>query len=438
MNRTEKKIENFLRDYNLDKSDLTYLVGFSGGYDSMCLLHILQKITQNRIVAIHLNHNWRGDESNRDEQNCADFCKKIGVELYCEKLPQNIPHTETAAREARYEFFEKCAEKFKSRVIFTAHNKNDNAETLIFRICHGTGVAGLQGIAPKRDIFYRPMLEIERKDIETYCRENNLNPNNDSSNSDNIHKRNLIRNEILPKMAEINPDVISSICSLAKIAREETEIIKNCTNISHNGKINTKEFLQMPEALQKRVLYEIITPLVPQDYDQKRIITVLDFIKENFGSKSGKTVSVTTDWWLFVSEKYIKLIQKNESQKINIKIEKVGEYAYGRNIFGICECDSFFDESDCVDGNTVFVDLSGLEFDFELRNRADGDIIRSGGTKKLKKYLNELKIPNHEKDDLIFLAQGKEILFAAGLGISDKIKVRTKPTHVIKIKGANI
>lgn len=78
---------------------------FSGGYDSMCLLHSLKQITpQNRIVAIHLNHNWRGEESNQEEENCRNFCKEIGVEFYSEKLSSDIPHTETAAREARYEF----------------------------------------------------------------------------------------------------------------------------------------------------------------------------------------------------------------------------------------------------------------------------------------------------------------------------------------------
>ena len=286
-------IKNFLKDYEIDNPDLVYLVGFSGGYDSMCLLDSLKKFSKNKIVAIHLNHNWRGAESDKEEVNCQEFCKKIGVEFYSEKLKDGISQTETAARSARYEFFEKCAQKFNSRVIFTAHNKNDQAETLIYRICHGTGIKGLCGISLQRDIFYRPLLNVARNDIEKYCAENNLTPNNDSSNKDTIHKRNLIRSEILPKMAEINPDIVSALVSLAQIAREETEIIKNLVPV--DNVINMSEYLNMSESLQKRLLYEIISPLVPQNYDRERILTVWNFVKENCKSKSGKRISITTD-----------------------------------------------------------------------------------------------------------------------------------------------
>ncbi len=425
-------LKKFLLDYHIDNLESVYLVGFSGGYDSMCLLHALSKICTNRIIAIHLNHGWRGEESNLEEQNCADFCKKIGVDFYSERV--NIAQTETAARQVRYDFFERCAKKFNSRIIFTAHNKNDQAETLIFRICHGTGVTGLQGIAPNRGIFYRPLLEVERNKIEDYCIKNNLNPNNDSSNNDTIHKRNLIRHEILPKMEEINPNIIEALTSLSKIAREETEIVKNCTSIIKDNKISTQEFLLLSEGHQKRILYEIISPLLPQDYDQKRILTILKFIKENHTSKSGKTISVTTDCWIFVSDKKIELVKKKEREKINIKINDVGEYTNGNHTIIICECNNIPDNICHSGGQCVFVDLSGLDFNFELRNRQDGDIIQIRGTKKLKKYLNELKIPNHEKDNLLFLAQEKEILWAVGLGISDKIKVKTKPTHRIEVR----
>ena len=155
MNKIQQTIKEFLEKYNLNNPENTYLCAFSGGYDSMCLLHSLKQITpQNRIVAIHLNHNWRGEESNQEEENCRNFCSEIGVEFYSEKLSSDIPHTETAAREARYEFFESCSKKFNSKIIFTAHNKNDNAETLIYRICKGKGIRGLCGIAENRKILH--------------------------------------------------------------------------------------------------------------------------------------------------------------------------------------------------------------------------------------------------------------------------------------------
>ena len=226
MKQIHKTIKSFLRKYDLEKSDLVYLVAFSGGFDSMCLLHALKKSCKNKIIAIHLNHKWRGEESDLEEQNCKNFCKNLKVEFYSENLAQDVAKTETAAREARYKFFEKCAEKFDSKIIFTAHNKNDNVETLIYRICTGTGISGLQGITEQRDIYYRPLLEITREEIENYCNENNLTPNNDSSNSDTKYKRNYIRAEVIPTLEKVNQTVSDSINSLSEIAREETEIIE--------------------------------------------------------------------------------------------------------------------------------------------------------------------------------------------------------------------
>ena len=160
MIKIHKTIKSFLKKYDIDKSDLVYLVAFSGGFDSMCLLNALKKICKNKIVAIHLNHKWRAKESDLEELNCKNFCEHIGVEFYSENINPQIAKTETAAREARYKFFENCAQKFNSKIVFTAHNKNDNVETLVYRICTGTGISGLQGIANIRDIYYRPLLEI--------------------------------------------------------------------------------------------------------------------------------------------------------------------------------------------------------------------------------------------------------------------------------------
>ena len=439
MNTICQTIKEFIKKYDIENN--TYLVGFSGGYDSMCLLHALKSVCNNRIIAIHLNHNWRGEESDREEQNCIDFCKQIGVEFYSEKLPPNTPQTETVARNLRYEFFENCAKKFDTNIIFTAHNKNDNAETLIYRIAHGTGVSGLQGISEKRPPFYRPILNIERTDIEKYCKDNNLSPNFDSSNNDTIHKRNLIRSEIMPQLQKINPNTVNNINSLSQIAKEETEIVKEYVtkileNITKENKILTQEFFNQSDALQKRILYETISPLFPQDYDQERIYTIWKFLKENKRSKSGKIISLTTDKWIFINEKYIEIITKQESKKIDIHITKEGEYKDGGICINISKCDTNLDESFRGNGRTVFVDLRGLDFDFHLRTRQEGDIIQPlgmNGTQKLKKYLNSRKIPNHEKDNLLFLTQGKEILWAIDIGLSDKIKIKTKPTHKITI-----
>ena len=442
MNIIKQTIKKFLSDYRLDCAKNTYLVAFSGGYDSMCLLNCLKDIVKNKIVAIHLNHNWRGEESDREEENCKNFCKKIGVEFYSEKLPDGISCTETKARNYRYKFFEKCAKKFNSDIIFTAHNRNDNAETLLYRITKGTGVAGLQGILPKRGLYYRPLLTIDRTIIEQYCNDYDLIPNNDSSNTDNIHKRNLIRNDVLPKLKGINKNIIDSINSLSLNAIEEEQIISEYIEIIKkrifiNDEYNTKEFLKLSEPVQMRLMYNLVTPLVPQDYDRQRIKILYDFVHENYNLKSGKICSVTSNYELFVSENHIKLLKKSQNENFSMKINQSGEYKNGRITVNICECNRMPDKADKLSGGVVYVDFSAIDFDFEIRNRKEGDIIQPlgmNGHQKLKKYLNSKKIPNYQKDELLFLAQGNEILWAINLGLSDKIKVKTKPTHKIEVR----
>ena len=441
MNIIEQTIEKFLIKYNLNKPENIFLVAFSGGYDSMCLLNVLKNIVKNRIIAVHLNHNWRGDESDNEENNCKNFCKQIGVEFYSEKLPDNIPHTETDARNARYIFFNNCAKKFQSNIIFTAHNKNDNAETLIYRIAKGTGIAGLCGISENREIYYRPLLNIDRKTIEDYCKKNNLKPNNDSSNNDFVHKRNLIRSNIIPLLQEINPNIIDAVNSLSNSANEEEFITKNYVKlledkICDDKKYLLKEFLLLSAPIQMRIIYNLITPLVPQNYDRQRIQILLDFIMKNKKSKSGKTCSVTKGYKLYVCEKYFELIKEKEKQELLIKINQIGEYKNGRISVTISKYNSSFQQNNKCAGRAVFVDLSALDFDFEIRTRKDGDIIQPvgmNGHQKLKKYLNSKKIPNHKKDELLFFAQGNEILWAVDLGLSDKIKVKTYPTHIIEV-----
>ncbi len=416
-----EKVKDFIKKYNLSG---TFVVAFSGGYDSMCLLDILNKAGYD-VAAVHLNHNWRGKESLEDAKNCREFAEKNNIKFYSETLGNEIEKTETAAREARYEFFKRCAERFNSKVVFTAHNFDDNAETVLYRIIKGTGTIGLQGIAEHRDIFYRPLLGATREEIEKYCRLNELTPNVDSSNYNTNYKRNFIRHKILPILREINPKVSEALNTLSKIAQDDNQLIDNYLPAN---------LLEASEIEQKRIIYKILTHY-NLDYDKKKIDNIQKFIQENRNSKSGKKCSLTDNLWLFVSSTKTEVVRKKEKNSAEIEITHTGIYDFGEYEFSIEQTDIMPEQYPKDSDFKAFIETDVINF--VLRHRKDGDIIAplgSSGTQKLKKYLNEKKIPQHEKDDIVLLCDKNEVLWAAGLGLSDRLKVVNKPTHVITLK----
>jgi len=435
-----QNVELFIQNYDIKG---TVLVAFSGGYDSTCLLDVLSKLAPKydlKLYAIHLNHNWRGQESLEEANKARNFAVSKGVEFYEETLDCSISQTETAARDARYEFFNRCAQKFNSKFIMTAHNLNDNAETLIYRIIKGTGVRGLCGISPNREIFYRPLLNIERNDIEKYCRENNLLPNFDSSNENVKYRRNFIRKEIIPLMQEINPEVIQSINSLSNISKSDNDIIeeylfKVLRKITKNGKISTKKFLKQSENIQKRLIYNVLQ-VATADYEKKKVDEILEFVRENSFLKCGKTKSLTSDLWIWAGSKYIEIITANFPVLCDIEITSEGEYPLGEKIFTIEKCTRIPEKFPKDDEFVAYANLNNQDFPLKLRTRREGDRISPlgcNGSQKLKKYLNSKMIPKHKRDEYLFLAKDSEILWAAGLGISEKLRVGEKVTHRLKI-----
>lgn len=427
MTNVIEAVNSFLENYNL--KDKLLCLGFSGGYDSMCLLHVLKSL-HCKVIAVHLNHNWRGEESLMEQDNCRIFCETYGIQFYSEILSDSVPHSETAARDARYEFFNKCMDTFKADAFLTAHNADDNAETVLYRIIKGTGVDGLCAIAPQRDFFYRPLLRVRRTDIEKYCADYNLSPNVDSSNVDIKYKRNLIRHEILPLLNKINPDAVEALNSLSELAKQDVEAL----NI-YNSCCRTSDFVNYPQAIQARIVKNLlITNSV--DYDRDFIELLVNFIIINSGSKSGKVCSVSKDLWLYVNCNEFYITKTEERFLTEVEVKNEGRYSFGDYIFTLEPCTShptcFPADKDCI----AYVNLRNI--DFTLRTRRDGDVISplgSGGSQKLKKYLNEKKIPAHIKDKIVLLCCGNDVLWAAGYGMSDKIKViDNKVTHVLKLQ----
>ncbi len=449
MHKLCERVIGFLKEYELQ--DKTVITGFSGGYDSMCLLNILSEIKklegfeELNIIAAHYNHNWRGEESLREQEICRIFAASRGVEFYTKNAPLGLKKSEAEARKARYEFFEEAFEEYDADAVFTAHNKDDNAETILYRVIKGTGLIGLKGIAEHRDYFYRPLLKTSRDEILEYCTYNHLTPNQDSSNSNINYKRNYLRLNIIPDIETINPAVKDTLNTLAEVARSDDSIIEEYISpyrekIFKKDSIVPEEFKKLSEPVKKRFVYEFIQK-IGLDYDYKKVNEIYEFIEKNIEHRNGSTISLTSAMWLYVDNKTIETIpQKNKSieeLKPVIKITGEGEYKAGNKKFIIKKYipkDVFvFPESTA---NFVYADLSEIKFPITLRTRKDGDMINPFGMRgsmKLKKYMNAKGVSRHKRDDILILADDKEVLWVVGAGISNKIGVKDTPTHVIEV-----
>ena len=444
------RVAEFLKKYNLQ--DKTLVVGFSGGYDSMCLLDILAKVKElpdfyeMTVVAAHFNHNWRGEESLREQEVCRIFASAKGMEFYTKIASKNIKKTENDARIARYEFFEEAYEEFDADAVLTAHNYDDNAETLLYRIIKGTGILGLKGIAEKRSFFYRPLLKTKRSEILDYCSKNNLSPNIDSSNSNTAYKRNYLRLNVIPSLEKINPNVKESINILSEIAKNDNEIIEEYLTpirkkLFNGDKLIPNVYKTLSKPVKLRFLHEYIK-MLNLDYDNKKIKEIFEFIEENIVKKNGSTKSLATALWLYADDKIVEVIpprDNKKSERINVVVEinGVGEYSYGEKVFNIKKYEEnelfVFPESTST---FAYVDLSKIKTPLYLRTRRDGDIISPfgmSGTMKLKKYLNSKGVQKHNRDNLILLCTDSEVLWVVGVGLSNKIAVKEKPTHIIEV-----
>ena len=444
-------VKNVLEKYISLTPETTVIVGFSGGWDSMCLLHIVKKLSEEygfNLIAAHLNHAWRGEESDDEEANAQRFCAEFDIKFRAERLDESVKQTEAAAREERYEFFKRTYDYNKAKVLLTAHTKTDNAETVLYRIAKGTGLNGLEGIREFRKLddmnIIRPLLSFSRKEIETYCMDNELYPNNDSSNQDTRYARNNIRHNIMPRLREINPNVETSLINLAEIAIGNNKIIDELmenieVQISTGKKWLTQNFMRLNSAIRRHFVYNL---LLKNNIEPSftKVQEVLNFIVDNNLSKTGKTLSLTADLTLFTSHKFTYVLSEEDNAEKSMRevlITGEGDYPFENGQSLVIK--SFGQKVEYFPKKTakfIFADMSNIEYPLVMRTRRDGDIIQPLGMKgkmKLKKYFINKNIPGYQRDKMVLLCHGTEVLWIAGVGMSEKLRVTDIATHRMEL-----
>ena len=247
----QKKVLKTIKEYSLVDPGESVLIGVSGGPDSVCLLHIFHSLSQElgiNIFAAHINHMLRGAESDMDERYVENLCRELKIELFSiclnirEISKRERNSIEEAAREGRYNQFTLLAQKIDNCKIAIAHNKNDQAETIIMNMIRGTGLDGLKGMDYKRGNIIRPLLDIGSDEIEEYCKKNNLNPRTDSTNLKSIYTRNKIRLELIPFISRnFAADVVESINRMAGLVRDDYLYLES-TSVEMYDKCLLKEY----------------------------------------------------------------------------------------------------------------------------------------------------------------------------------------------------
>jgi tRNA(Ile)-lysidine synthase len=388
-----------------------------------------------KISAIHINHCIRGDEADRDEEFCKNVCEKYGVELVVYRL--DIPTLakergkgiEETARDERYRVFEQERSSRGFDAILTAHNADDNVESVIFNLARGAGLNGLCGIKPVNGYILRPLIYLSKDEIFSLCRENNIEYVTDSTNADTDYTRNYIRHKIVPIMRELNPELDYAVSRMSEgLIKDEAFILgqaKEFMSEYKDGCVKTESI----SALHQSVRVRVLRLMAKTSLDYKSLRACEDII---FNSECGSYIDIGKGKAFKKERDYVHFLDKNDILPV--------EYAYELDgVVYIDELSMAVSTGDTVPDTyseeySVRLDKKGINGRLLVRSRKDGDKIKVNNmTKKVKRILCDNHIPSHLRDKLPIICDDGGIVALPGLCIRDGCRVG-RDSDTIEIK----
>ncbi|MBQ7965865.1 MAG: tRNA lysidine(34) synthetase TilS [Ruminococcus sp.] len=424
----------------LDSCDKV-IVALSGGADSVALLHCLNSVKELyniTLYACHLNHMIRGDEAERDEKFVRDLCSALGIELFVRKVDvvklaqEQKQSLELTGRNVRYEFFKELSDKLSAKVA-TAHTASDNAETVLYNLTRGTAVTGLTGIRPVRDYIIRPLILCVREDIERYCDENNLQYVTDSTNLTDDYTRNNIRHNVVPVLKGINPDFMDAVSRMSdtmmdvKIYLDKISLIeiKNCkTDYGYDA----KKLLDLDKAVLTHSLC-MIAKNRGVVISNRHVELIIDALK------NGGAVDLENGKRAVCKQGVLRIVDSSLSESC----DKADEVAFSGSGFA-----EYISKEELKNVNKKLL-INCINCDIitdstVIRTRKEGDtftLCNRNVTKSLKKLFNELKIPAEKRSELKLIANGSNVLWIEGIGVSEYGKVNSNTEGAYLITGGN-
>ncbi len=428
----KQKLIKALEQFYLIEKGKIVTVALSGGADSMSLLYLLNDLKDElgiTLKAAHLNHLIRGDEAFRDEEFVTEQCKKLGIELFLkrEDVPkiakENKESLELAARHLRYDFLNSVCEDY----IATAHTASDNLETILFNLTRGSGLEGLCGIPPRREVFIRPLILATRQDVENYCKDNNIPFVTDSTNLSDEYSRNLLRHKVIPILKELNPSVEETVLKTVSALREDNNFIKTVAdrylkeNLVENSLL-LKDFNSLSDAVAKRVIIGYVGKVVNQiKLANIHINEVLRI------ARTGGKTNLPNDFYAKATKNRL-IIGTTKAQnrtefsveieEMEINLQDTAKKIHNLLLNNVVDCDK----------------IVGKAF---LRTRLVGDKVmlsNSGCTKTLNKLFNETCVPTEIRDKVPVLADDEGILWVYNLGVARRCAVTGNTKKVLKMK----
>ena len=433
-----------ITDYNLIEKGQIIGVGFSGGSDSVVLLHCLNVLSKKigfKIVAIHINHGIRGQEAERDQAFAEEFCKKYGIEIIVKRVDainfskQNKFTLEQGARILRYSTFEEVAKSRNINKIALAHHALDQAETILMHIGRGSGLRGLVGMRFSSGIYIRPLLDISKAQIMDYINKNNLQFVEDSTNNCTDYARNFVRHKVIEDLKSVYPSAVENIVKLSKRVQEELDCVDGFVDdewfrMQQNGVVLKGEAFCNKTFLINQAIFKALDLLnAVVDVEEKHLVSVRELFKRQVGKSinlpNGVVVVKTYDGLLFSKITDVDYSQETELFGVgNIKF-------LGRHIH--CEVVQQSDVN--FKPKELYLDYGKLPSRLIWRTPKEGDfIVKFGGqTRKLKQYLTDKKIGAIDRKSLPCLMSGAECFAIFGVEISDKVKLDENTIEVLKI-----
>tara|TARA_B100000678_G_scaffold268932_1_gene255631 strand:- start:6817 stop:8130 length:1314 start_codon:yes stop_codon:yes gene_type:complete len=413
------------------------IIAVSGGVDSIVLFHLCLKLKLNFFVA-HCNFKLRKKESDLDEKFVRDLAIKHNIKFYTKsfntkKLSNNDNKSiQMVARELRYSWFEELSKELNVKHILTAHHLDDSLETFLINLSRGSGIDGLLGIPEVNDTVYRPLLIFKKDEILSYAKENKITWREDSSNKKREYLRNQIRLEVIPKLKEINPNLLDNFSKSIDRLQQSKSIIKDkMDDFIKNVSFTRDEKIYFEINKIKKVsnidayLYELL---------KKYNFTQWDDIRDLLDSQSGKQI-ISKTHKLLKDREYLILVKNSEVENKSLLINKSSkEVAVSVGKIKVSIAKKISKE----DSDVIYLDSAKLDFPLRVRNVLSGDYFYPfgmNGKKKVSKYLKDKKISVFDKDKVLILETSKnKIIWVVGMRLDDRFSVTDNTKEITKIE----